>query len=125
MQNRGGYRDLAGLDKASGTPVKVTEIKVGGEAIDVNATNEREIVILPAPRCRRSRRILDYLKAQGIPYRRVDPETPEGKALTALYNFRASPGILVNGVSVNPFDLLIQPDCRVDEEKAQRFFTGE
>jgi len=33
---------------------------------------------------------------------------------------RASPGILVDDENINPFDLLIQPACRVDEEVAQR-----
>ena len=35
----------------------------------------------------------------------------------------ASPGVLVDGVSDNPFDLLIQPACRVDDEKAQALFS--
>ena len=33
------------------------------------------------------------------------------------YHFLASPGILVDGVSINPFDVLIQPECRVNEKK--------
>jgi len=28
-------------------------------------------------------------------------------------------------VNVNPFDLLIQPACRVDEEKAQAIFLSD
>jgi hypothetical protein len=28
----------------------------------------------------------------------------------------------VDGASVNPFHLLIRPECRVDEEKAQAMF---
>lgn len=90
----------------------------------MNATNQREIVILPAPRCRRSKRILEYLAARGIPYRRVDPDSPEGTQLAVRYDFRASPGILVNGASINPFDLLVQPGCRIDEKQAQSIFTG-
>jgi hypothetical protein len=35
---------------------------------------------------------------------------------------RASPGILVDGVSVNPLDVLNQPECRVDEAAANRWF---
>lgn len=90
----------------------------------MSATYGREIIILPAPRCRRSKRILDYLAAHDIPYRRVDLDSPEGIELTAHYGFRASPGILVGGASVNPFELLFQPGCRIDEEQAQRVFTG-
>jgi len=81
--------------------------------------NLPEIIILPAPRCRRSRKILEYLTGRGIPFRRVELDSPEGQELAARYDFRASPGILVDGVSVNPYDLLIQPTCRVDEEKAR------
>lgn len=90
----------------------------------MNATSQSEIIILPAPRCRRSKRILEYLAARNIPYRRVDPDSPEGGELAARYDFRASPGILVNGASINPFDLLVQPGCRVDVTQAQRIFAG-
>lgn len=78
--------------------------------------NPRQIVILPAPGCRRSRKILSYLQQRGIPFTRIDLNTPEGEALADQYSMRASPGILVDGVSVNPFDLLQQPDCRINEE---------
>jgi len=86
--------------------------------------NYREITVLPAPGCRRSRRILEYLERQGIPFHRVDLDSPEGAALAAKYGMSASPGLLVNGVSVNPLDLLIQPACRVNEEKARTVFIA-
>lgn len=79
--------------------------------------NQPEIIILPAPGCRRSRKILEHLTGQGIPFRRVELDSVVGQELAAQYSFRASPGILVNGVNINPFDLLIRPSCRVDEEK--------
>jgi glutaredoxin len=82
----------------------------------------RQIVILPARGCRRSRRLLEYLQAHDIPFTRIDLESPEGQALAAQHDLRASPGILVDGVSINPFDLLIQPACRVDEAKARAIF---
>lgn len=82
-----------------------------------------EIVILPSPRCRRSRKILEYLTGRGIPFRQVELDSPEGRELAARHSFRASPGILVNSVSINPFDLLIQSACRVDEEKARTIFA--
>ena len=80
---------------------------------------DRNIIILPARNCRRSRRIIEYLEEQGIPFTRIDLESPEGQALAEQHDLRASPGILVNGESVNPFDLLIQPACRVDEAAAR------
>jgi len=84
-----------------------------------------EIMILPAPGCRRSRRILEYLERYGIPFTRIPLDSQEGAVMAEKYNLRASPGILVDGVSVNPFELLIQPACRVDEEKAQAIFLSD
>jgi len=85
----------------------------------------RQIVILPAPGCRRSRKILTYLQQRGIPFNRIDLDTPEGQALATQHGMRASPGILVDGVSVNPFDFLKQPDCRIDEELLNRTLFEE
>jgi len=87
--------------------------------------NYRELIILPAPGCRRSRRILEYLERRGIPFTRIPLDSPQGAALAAQHDLRASPGLLVDGVSVNPFDLLIQPFCRVDEEKALAIFSSD
>jgi hypothetical protein len=84
----------------------------------------RNIIILPAQGCRRSRRLLDYLRAHDVPFTRIDLESPEGQALATQHDLHASPGILVDGVSVNPFDLLIQPACRVDDDKARAVFAG-
>ena len=81
--------------------------------------NTREIIVLPAPGCRRSRRILEYLERYSIPFTRIPLDSPEGTVLAEIHGMRASPGLLVDGVSINPFDLLIQPACRVDEEKAR------
>ena len=84
----------------------------------------REIIVLPAQGCRRSRKLLDYLQAHDVAFTRIDLESPEGQALAVQHDLRASPGILVDGVSVNPFDLLIQPACRVDDDKARAVFAG-
>jgi len=80
------------------------------------------VIVLPAQGCRRSRKLLDYLQAHGILFTRLDLESPEGQALAALHDLRASPGILVDGASVNPFDVLIQPACKIDETRAQELF---
>ncbi len=85
---------------------------------------DRHITILPARGCRRSCKVIAYLEAHGIPFTRIELESPEGEALAAKHDLRASPGILVDGVSVNPFDLLIRPACRVDEAAAQQMFVG-
>jgi glutaredoxin len=89
----------------------------------MNVEKPIEIIILPAPNCRRSKRIMKYLDEKGITYRCVDLDSLEGIELAERFGFRASPGILVNGKSINPFDLLIQPVCKVDETMAQKVFS--
>ena len=84
--------------------------------------SQPEIVILPAQGCRRSQRVLDYLDEQDIPYTRIDLESDQGQALAEEYELRSSPGILVDGRLINPFNILIQPACRIDEAKAQALF---
>lgn len=86
--------------------------------------SQERIVIVPAKNCRRSGKIVEYLEAHGIPFTRIALESEKGRALAEQHEMRASPGILVDGVSVNPLDLLIQPDCRVDEDAARRILGG-
>lgn len=76
------------------------------------------ITIVTARDCRRSRKIVAYLEQQHIPFTRLDFESPEGQVLAAQHDLRASPGIIVDGRSINPFDLLIRPQCRVNEAAA-------
>ena len=81
------------------------------------------ITILPARDCRRSRKIIAYLEQCKIPFTRIDLESAEGQALATQYDLRASPGILVDGELTNgPFDLLIQPQCLVNETAAEALF---
>lgn len=85
-----------------------------------------QITILPAPNCRRSRKVLAFLQEQGISFEQIALDSPEGQDLQEKHQFRASPGILVDGVSVNPYEILIQKQCRVDEGKALALFgTGK
>ena len=51
----------------------------------------RDLIILPARGCRRSRRLLDFLQAHAIPFTRIDLESPDGQALAERHDFRASP----------------------------------
>lgn len=82
------------------------------------------ITILPARDCRRSRKIIAYLEQHEIPFARIDLESAEGQALASEHDLRASPGILVDGELINPFDLLIQPQCLVNEAAAEALFQG-
>lgn len=84
----------------------------------------RSITVLPACGCRRSRRIMEYLDQHHIPYAHIALESAEGQALAAQHDLHASPGVLVNNVSINPFDVL-ESGCRVNEAQARRLFLGE
>ena len=92
----------------------------------VSVEPQRRITILPAQGCRRSRKLIEYLEAHGTlrAFTRIEPESPAGQWLVKQYDLRASPGILVDDVSVNPFDVLIPSERRVDEAAAQRIFAG-
>ncbi|GAB4477319.1 MAG: hypothetical protein Kow0088_16040 [Anaerolineales bacterium] len=81
-----------------------------------------EVILVPVEGCKRSKQIIQYLTEKGIPFERVDPHSLAGQELIAKYNFQASPGIVVNGKKINPYDLFLQPECRVDEEAAKRIF---
>jgi len=87
--------------------------------------SERKITILPAKDCRRSRKIVEYLESHAIRFTRIALESEVGRALAEQHTMRASPGILVDGVSVNPFDVVIQGECRMDEEAANRLLLGD
>ena len=82
------------------------------------------ITLITARDCRRSRKIVAWLEQYRIPFTRIDFESAEGQELAAQHDLRASPGILVDGRSINPFDLLIQPQCQVNEAAAEAVFNG-
>jgi hypothetical protein len=73
-------------------------------------TKDRAIVIVSTQGC------------QGIPFTQVTADSMEGQELIGQYGLRASPGILVNDVSISPFDLLLPPACQVNEDAARRAF---
>lgn len=83
-----------------------------------------EIIILPYTNCLRSKKVLDFLKKQEIPFREVSPDSQEGQLLYKQYHFRASPGIIVDQENINPYDFLVWKECRIDEEKALAIFTA-
>ena len=64
------------------------------------------------------------MEQYGIPSARIDLESAEGQALATQHDLRSSPGILVDGELINPFDLLIQPQCLVNEAAAEVLFRG-
>lgn len=82
----------------------------------------KEIIILPAVNCRRSQKVLAYLDENQVPYTRIDLETEKGRQMMAEYELRSSPGIVVDDLLVNPFDILEAPSCRVKEPAASHLF---
>ncbi len=86
---------------------------------EASTTNPPDIIVLPARHCRRSRVLLRFFDEHGIPYTRIPLESAEGRALAERYRLRASPGILVNGRAINPFDLLEPPHCRVNAARVR------
>ena len=52
--------------------------------------NYREIIVLPAPGCRRSLRVVEYLERHDIPFTRLLLDSPEGAALAEKHGMRAS-----------------------------------
>jgi hypothetical protein len=82
----------------------------------------KEIIILPAAGCRRSQKILAYLEKERVPFTRFDLASAEGQALAQDHDVRASPGIIVDGSSVNPFDVVEQPSCRIKTMAARELF---
>jgi glutaredoxin len=85
----------------------------------------KEIVILPAANCRRSQKVLAYLDEQQVAYTRIDLETEKGRQMMVEYELRSSPGILVDDVLINPFDILEAPSCRIKEPTASQVFGLE
>lgn len=81
-----------------------------------------KITIIPYPNCKRSEKIISFLEENGIPFREVPSESPEGQQLYDQYQFLASPGIIVNNTSINPYQILVWKECRVNVEKALELF---
>jgi hypothetical protein len=82
----------------------------------------KSITLLPLKNCRRSKKLLGYLQDNDIPFNKIDLESPEGEEMMEKYQFLASPGILVDGVSINPYEVLIPEKCQVNEENLIKIF---
>lgn len=65
---------------------------------------------------------MDYLQEHDIPFKKIELESSEGEVVMKKHQFLASPGILVDGVSINPYDILIREKCQIDEENLREIF---
>ena len=80
----------------------------------------KTIIILRTRQCRRSDLIIKFLQAENIPHVVKSLENdPEAQRLAQKFDLRSSPGIIVNGQMVNPYQLL--ENCQIkDRVKAKR-----
>jgi len=84
--------------------------------------SDQNILILRTRKCRKSDVIINFLKNENIPHtvRYLDNDA-EARQLAEKHNILASPGIIVNNQSVNPYHLVER--CQVKEpEKTKKMF---
>lgn len=80
---------------------------------------KHEIIILRTRRCRKSDLIIKFLETEQIPHVVKPLETDvEAQRIAKELNILSSPGIIVNGQVVNPYQLL--ENCQIkDREKTK------
>jgi len=81
---------------------------------------DKTIIILRTRQCRRSDLIIKFLQAENIPHVVKSLETdPEAQRLAQKFDLRSSPGIIVNGQVVNPYQMI--ENCQIkDRVKARQ-----
>ena len=81
---------------------------------------DKTIIILRTRQCRRSDLIIKFLQAEKIPHVVKSLETdPEAQRLAQKFDLRSSPGIIVNGQVVNPYQMI--ENCQIkDRVKARQ-----
>ncbi len=81
-----------------------------------------KILIIRTQQCRKSDVIIRFLKENNVPHEIKYVETdPEAQRLFKAFNLKASPGIIINNQSVNPYGLVER--CKVKEpEKTKKLF---
>lgn len=86
--------------------------------------NNQSITILRTRQCRRSDLIIKFLQAEKIPHTVKSLEDdPEAQRLAQQFDIRSSPGIIVNGQVVNPYQMI--ENCQItDREKARKLLTN-
>ncbi|MDZ7402291.1 MAG: hypothetical protein ONB37_19210 [candidate division KSB1 bacterium] len=80
----------------------------------------KTIIILRTRQCRRSDLIIKFLQAEKMPHIvKLLEEDPEAQQLAQQFDIRSSPGIIVNGQVVNPYQMI--ENCQIkDRVKARR-----
>lgn len=79
----------------------------------------KTIIILRTRQCRRSDLIIKFLQAEKIPHSVKLLETdPEAQQLAQQYHILSSPGIIVNGQVVNPYQMI--ENCQIKDRARAR-----
>ena len=74
--------------------------------------NNSSILILRTRYCRKSNLIIRFLENYNIPHEVKSLETdPDAQKIAARLNILSSPGIVVNGQAVNPYELI--ENCQI------------
>ncbi len=83
-------------------------------------SNSSQIIILRTRNCRKSNLIIKFLEDEQVPHVVKSLETDaEAQWLAKELNIFSSPGIIVNGQAINPYQLI--ENCQIkDREKAKR-----
>ena len=85
---------------------------------------KHEIIILRTRRCRKSDLIIQFLETEQVPHVVKSLETDaEAQRLARELNILSSPGIIVNGQVVNPYQMI--ENCQIkDREKAKELLKN-
>ncbi len=80
------------------------------------------VTVVRNRRCRKSDVVVRFLEQEHIPYRVLYlGEDPEADQLASTYRLKASPGIIINGESINPYHLVEKCRIKHPETVKRRF----
>lgn len=83
---------------------------------------ENKVLIIRTRRCRKSDVVIRFLKENNIPHTvKYVEDDKEAQKLTAKYNLKSSPGIIVNGEILNPYKLVERCKVKMPRETREKF----
>jgi len=89
---------------------------------DENIKMTDQIIIVRNRRCRKSDVVVRFLEQENIPHRVLFlGEDAEADRLAKQYHLKASPGIIINGQTVNPYHLIDKCRVKYPEQTKARF----
>ncbi len=83
---------------------------------------ENKILILRTRRCRKSDVVTRFLSEHNIPHDiKYVEEDREAQELFKKFGLKASPGIIINGQTVNPYNLVERCKVKAPAETKEKF----